>query len=296
MGHFLDVAYRVLNSIRRPLSPEEITEIGLREGWLISKGKTPVESMRARLATDILSQRDNSFFMRSIAGRFGLREWQNSDKEYIAPRFKKSLMDEDIVVFSRKSLKKYVPKPGLKITPPDNRWDLIAELRPMRRSLAEKDFSVIQLVSAFIIRFGNKYLTYKRTKRLPESRLHGVYSIPFGGHLNERDILPMFDIFDPEVAFFVMKREFEEEIRLPNNKISDLSFKGLLYDDRREVSKQHLGVVYDVSLASDEYVVGERGFLMDSKFETLDEIENRRDEFENWSWMIIDFEKVRRGW
>lgn len=175
MGHFLDVAYRVLNSIGRPLSPEEITEIGLREGWLISKGKTPVESMRARLATDILSQRENSFFMRSIAGRFGLREWQHSDKEYIAPRFKKSLMDEDIVVFSRKSLKKYVPKPGLKITPPDNRWDLIAELRPMRRSLAEEDFSVIQLVSAFIIRFGNKYLTYKRTKRLPESRLHGVY-------------------------------------------------------------------------------------------------------------------------
>lgn len=291
MGHFLDVAHRVLKLVDKPLTPEEITEIGLKKGWLVTKGKTPVESMRARLSTDILEGRGNSFFMRTRAGKFGLRIWADLESEYIAPRFKKSLLEEDIVVFPQTSLRKYVPRPGLHVTPPNNRRSLISELRPMRRSLAEEDFSVIQLVSAFIVRFGNKYLTYKRTKRLPESRLHGYYSIPFGGHLNEDDILPLFDIFDAQVAFLILKREFEEEIRLPNNKIINLVYKGLLYDNSREVSRQHLGVVYDVSLDSAEYVIGERGFLMDSKFETLEEIETRRSEFENWSWIIMEFER-----
>lgn len=291
MGHFLEVAHKVLKSVGKPLSPEEITEIGLKEKWLVTRGKTPTDSMRARLSTDILKGRGNSLFMRTTAGGFGLRAWKCSENEFIAPRFKKSLLDEDIVVFPTKSLRKYVLGPGLHVTPPNNRRSLISELRPMRRSLAEEDFSVIQLISAFIVRFGNKYLTYRRTKRLPESRLHGYYSIPFGGHLNEDDILPLFDIFDAQVAFLILKREFEEEIRLPKNKIINLVYKGLLYDNSREVSRQHLGVVYDVYLDSDEYVIGERGFLMDSKFETLEEIEARRSEFENWSWLIIDFER-----
>lgn len=291
MGHFLEVAHKVLKSAGKPLSPEEITEIGLKREWLVTRGKTPTESMRARLSTDILWGRGNSLFMRTTAGGFGLRAWKRSENELIAPRFKKSLLEEDIVVFPTKSLRKYVPGPGLHTTLPNNRRNLIAELRPMKRSLAEQDFNVIQLVSAFIVRFANKYLTYKRTKRLPENRLHGYYSIPFGGHLNEDDILPLFDIFDSEVAFLMLKREFEEEIRLPNNKIINLVYKGLLYDDSREVSKQHLGVVYDVLLDSDEYEIGERGFLMDSKFEILEEMEARRNEFENWSWIVMEFER-----
>jgi predicted NUDIX family phosphoesterase len=293
MGHFLDVARRVLLVGNKPLSPEEITEIGLKNGWLITRGKTPAESMRARLSTDILDKRDKSAFMRTASGTFGLRVWARREPEYVAPRFKKSLLEEDIVVFPANSLRKYVHGRGLFTTPPRDRKSLIAELRPMRRSLAEKDFSVIQLVSAFIVRFEGRYLTYKRTKRLPESRLHGYYSIPFGGHLNPEDILPLFDIFDPEVAYLMLNRELEEELRLPNSKIPKLVYVGLLYDNSREVSTQHLGVVYDLCLESPTYVIGERGFLMDAKFETLDEMENRRNDFENWSWIILDYEKER---
>lgn len=293
MGHFLDIAHKVLTVENKPLSPEEITEIGLKKGWLMTKGKTPTESMRARLSTYILDKRDKSIFMRTASGTFGLRVWAKREPEYVAPRFKKSLLEEDIVVFPTSSLRKYVQGKGLFTTPPTNRRSLIAELRPMRRSLAEKDFGVIQLVSAFIVRFDNKYLTYKRTKRLPESRLHGYYSIPFGGHLNPEDILPLFDIFDPEVAYLMLNREFEEELKLPNSKTPKLVYKGLLYDNSREVSRQHLGIVYDVYLESTEYIIGERGFLMDSKFETLDEIETRRKDFENWSWIILDFEHER---
>jgi hypothetical protein len=247
MGHFLDVAQKVLLEVNKPLSYEEITDIGRKKGWLRTKGKTPAESMRARLSTDILRKRGNSVFMRTAAGTFGLRSWVDCEKEYLAPRFKKSLLEEDVLVFPAASLSKYIPGRGLHPELLKNRAELVAELRPMLRRIAEEDFSIIQLISVFIIKLGDKYLTYKRTKRLPESRLHGYYSVPFGGHLNPDDVLPLFDIFDPKNAHFMLARELREEIRLRKNEQPKMVYKGLLYDDSREVSRQHLGVVYDVS-------------------------------------------------
>lgn len=290
MGHFLDVAYRVLMEAKKPLTPEEIVDIGRMNGWLVTRGKTPEESMRARLSTDILERKDRSYFMRTSSGTFALRMWE-SKIEYVAPRFKKALLEEDIVVFPASSLRKYIKGRGLFTTPVKNRRSLIGELKPMRREDAENNFGVIQLVSAFIIKYGDKFLTYKRTKRLPESRLHGFYSIPFGGHLNPDDILPMFDIFDPKIASVVLTRELREEVILPKNQMPEIVYRGLLYDDSREVSKQHLGVVYDVFFSSPEFRIGERGFLMDPKFETLAEIENRINDFENWSWLIVESER-----
>jgi predicted NUDIX family phosphoesterase len=294
MGHFLDVAYKVLAEVKKPLTPEEIVHTGLKYKWLVTRGKTPAESMRARLSTDILEEGEKSHFMRTSSGTFGLRKWE-SEVAYVAPRFKKALLQEDIMVFPASSLPKYIGGRGLFTTPVKNRRSLIGELRPMRREVAEKDFDVIQLVSAFIIKYGDKFLTYKRTKRLPESRLHGFYSIPFGGHLNPDDILPLFDIFDPKIASVVLTRELREEVILPKNQMPEIVYRGLLYDDSREVSTQHLGVVYDVFFKAPDFRIGERGFLMDPKFETLAEIESRISDFENWSWLIVESEKETRS-
>jgi predicted NUDIX family phosphoesterase len=272
MAHFLEVAYRVLSEAKRPLSPKEIVNLGSKRGWLVTGGKTPWQSMKARLSTDILDKKEKSQFMRTSAGKFGLRSWEGQEQEYRSPRFKKSLLDEDIVVFLASSLSKYIGGRGLHTTPLENRKQLIDELRPMRRRKAERDFSVIQLVSAFIVRFQGKYLTYKRTKRLPEERLHGFYSVPFGGHLNPDDLLPLFDIFDPKIAHVLLTRELREEVILEKNRMPEIKYKGLLYDNTREISRQHLGIVYDVYFDSPKYTIGERGFLMDPKFETLDEI------------------------
>lgn len=295
MGHFLDVAYRVLRHEGQPLSPDEITEFGLKWGWLTTRGKTPAQSMKARLSMDILDKELQSRFMRTASGKFGLRQWHGEHAEFVSQRFKKSLLEEDIVVFPAVSLYKYVPGPGLHLITPRNRRSLIAELESMKRSLAEERYDVIQLVSVFVVRFGEEYLTYKRTKRLPENRLHGSYSMSFGGHLNPEDILPLFDIFDSKMAHFVMNRELQEEIRFQANNSPELRYRGLLYDNSRDVSRQHLGVVYDVKLGNDNFQIGERGFLMDAKFETLEEIEARRGSFENWSWILMDSEKRGGG-
>jgi predicted NUDIX family phosphoesterase len=286
VGQFTKAAFEVLKREMRPLTAREITDIATREGRLRSSGKTPWQTMKSKLSTDILSRGSDSLFMRVEEGRFSLREWKGLYPEHVAQRFQKALFDEDIVVFPATSLKKYVPKIGL-YSGSFDREALLRECGPMRRREAEEDRTVIQLVSVFVVRFQDKYLTYKRTKRLPESRLHGYYSLAFGGHLNPDDLRPLLNIFDPDLASPLLLRELGEELRLDPQAAPILEYRGLLYDDSRDVSKQHLGITYDVFLGSNQFEIGERGFLMDAKFETLEHVVSRQEEFENWSWILI---------
>ena len=290
MGYFLDIAEQVLEEVGKPLSAREIVDIAKERGLLLSKGKAPDEIMKSKLSTNILNEKESSLFMRTQKGTFALRAWRQQFGEYVADRFKKALLNEDIAVFPASSLFKHISGRGFHLMPVGNSRDLIAECRSMQRSLAEKDYTVIQLISVFIVRIGKKYLTYKRTARLPEGRLHGYYSIIFGGHLHLQDILPLFNVFTTEYGYLEPIRELKEEVRWPDGEDPIISYKGLLYDDSRDVSRQHLGIVYDVLLRSEKYEIGERGFLMDPKIETLTQVKNRIEEFENWSGLVIDHE------
>jgi 8-oxo-dGTP pyrophosphatase MutT (NUDIX family) len=104
--------------------------------------------------------------------------------------------------------------------------------------------------------------------------------------------LALFDLFDPDEGYFFLSRELKEEVRL--NCSPEFRYRGVLYDDRREVSKQHLAIVYDVLLQDENYKIGERGFLMDHKFERLEQIEARIADFENWSELLVHDELDRR--
>lgn len=294
MGRFLYAAYRVLAEEGHPLTAKELTRIGLDKGYLLTTGKTPIQTMKSKLSTDILNRKSQSEFMRTAEGRFALRQWRDSRyDEYMADRFVKGLMEEDVAVFPAASLSKYIPGPGLHIVALLDGDALLRECRPMQRHLAERDSSVIQLVSVFILRYGDQYLTYKRTKRLPEERLHGFYSIGFGGHLNLPEITTrLFNIFRPDhEAEYLVMRELAEEVRFEPGSLPGIRYKGLLYDDSQQVSRQHLGIVYDVLLKSQEFEIGERGFLMHPKFETLSQIEERLSDFESWSLIIARYER-----
>ena len=283
---FLDAAERVLSDRGAPLHPKQITEIARTRGLIDSSGRTPDQTMKAKLSTDILRQNGTSRFMRTDKNQFGLREWRSRYAEYVADRFQKALLDEEIVVFSRDLLGRLIPGPGLFELSPEASQELLVSLRPMQRREAEEDMSVIQLVSAFLVRIEDRIATYKRTRRLPESRLHGVYSLLFGGHLNPEDVPPLFSIFDPDMGSSYIQRELQEELRF--FKPPPMQLRGVLYDTAREVSLQHLGVLYEVYVPPSETIeVGERGFLQQLAFETPAEILNRIDEFENWSELVL---------
>jgi predicted NUDIX family phosphoesterase len=290
MGQFLRAAFEVLNRTRHPLTAIEIVEHAKSSGMLSTSGRTPSHTMKSKLSTDILAKGENSLFMRSGEGQFALRTWKDQIIEHIADRYQKALVDEDIVVIPATSLKRYVPATGLYKGSFDA-TALLEECASMQRREAEENFEVVQLVSVFIVRHGDRYLTYKRTKRLPESRLHGYYSLAFGGHLNPDDLLPLLNIFDPSVGNPLLERELHEELRLPEHASANIKYRGLLYDDSRQVSSQHLGLAYTVFVSTEQFEIGERGFLMDPKYETLDEIGRRLSAFENWSVLLFDDER-----
>jgi predicted NUDIX family phosphoesterase len=286
MGDFLKAAYQILKTNGTPLTAKEITSAAIEDNLLESHGRTPSQTMKSKLSTDILHRGEMSLFMRSDAGKFALREWKDKIAEHVADRYQKALFDEDIVVFPAESLVRYIQGVGLHRDTEQIRH-LMSECRPMRRREAEEDIGVIQLVSVFILRCGHEVLTHKRTKRLPESRLHGFYSLNFGGHLNPEDLSPLFNIFAPDQAFPMLERELHEEVRLEAGSIACVEYRGLLYDDSQPVSRQHIGFVYEVMTKDKSFRIGERGFLMDAKYEPVAAIKERISAFENWSALLL---------
>ena len=70
---FKSAARTVLEEIGHPLHYTDITEIALESGYLKSAGRTPHNTMRARISVDV---RDNpeSPFSQTAPGVYALRE------------------------------------------------------------------------------------------------------------------------------------------------------------------------------------------------------------------------------
>lgn len=282
---FLDAAEQVLLRAQAPLRPSEIVERAVAWGLLTSSGLTPQQTMKAKLSTDVLDRKLASRFMRTDPNTFGLRAWTHIS-EYMADRFQKALLDEDIVVFDAGILRAFFPDDGITQLDSQQGWDLVTQTYPMQRTEAEATYDVIQLVSQFLVVHHGKIATHKRTRRLPEARLHGVHSLLFGGHLNPDDIAPLFSPFDPVNGPAYITRELSEEVRILDGEPS-LELVGGIYDPRRDVSRQHLGVLYTVRVPDHcDIQIGERGFLQQLAFESVDEIGAHIADFENWSELV----------
>jgi predicted NUDIX family phosphoesterase len=288
---FLEAAYAVLKDAGRPMTTAEIVHIGRSSGLIETTGKTPVKTLNARLAVDILRLKLESRFMRSDGSRFALREWSGEIQERIVPRRTVALIDEQILAFDASDLRKYIKSDGFK-RGDETHLRLLSSCFSVKRLEAEQRFDLIQLVSVYVVRFFQEFLTYKRSRRLPESRLHSSYSCFFGGHLTASDLMPLFRFSDPEQALFLLDRELSEELRLPR-KPASMTYRGLLYDPRTDVSKQHLGIVFCVDVINKDFEVGEKGFLTDAKYETIFDMEDRIKDFENWSEYLIQNELRR---
>ena len=63
----------MLREVGHPLHYTDITEIALESGYLLSSGRTPQNTMRARLSVDV---RDNpeSVFFQTAPGVYGLKQ------------------------------------------------------------------------------------------------------------------------------------------------------------------------------------------------------------------------------
>jgi hypothetical protein len=69
---FKAAAREILKEIGHPLHYSDITEIALESGYLRSAGRTPHNTMRARLSVDVRDNPESPFFQ-SAPGVYGLK-------------------------------------------------------------------------------------------------------------------------------------------------------------------------------------------------------------------------------
>ena len=96
----------------------------------------------------------------------------------------------------------------------------------MKRASAEDTSDLVQLIPTFVVCRGSKVLTYRRTKRLPEARLHNSRCVSFGGHMQFNDLPDLFarSYTDPRGPMF---RELYEELSF--SEIVRPRYLGVLY-------------------------------------------------------------------
>lgn len=134
----------------------------------------------------------------------------------------------------------------------------------------------------------------RRTKGQSETRLHGLWSIGLGGHIEPCDAAA--ELAAPAFFAAALGRELREELQFPPTLTPTPRLVGLLNDDQTAVGAVHAGLVFvwdlphSVPAANSLVRVGEIG-KMEGCFRGLVEFANlwqTRSQFESWSQLLVD--------
>lgn len=144
------------------------------------------------------------------------------------------------------------------------------------RSAMERDPTHKQVIPYLVLRDAERYFLMRRTRAGGDARLHDLYSIGVGGHLNPGD----------GGLEGGLRREWEEEIDAAF--IPDFRLVGLLNDDTTDVGSVHLGAIYLADAAGRPVAIRETDKLAGA-FGTRDEVAAVVDRMETWSALVFAF-------
>lgn len=161
-------------------------------------------------------------------------------------------------------------------------FNALSKYEVKRRGDMEDDPSFKQLISYCLLENEKgEILVYERLSGGGEERLHGQSSIGVGGHMN--DVTGADSI--NEVLRVNAQRELEEEVGLSNNKSQNMEYLGFINDDDNDVGKVHMGVVFKITVQSNDVEAKETDTLKIKWIEQGD-IHSYED-FETWSALIL---------
>ena len=149
------------------------------------------------------------------------------------------------------------------------------EGRFVRRGDAEEDPAFKQVIPYLVLRDGDAWFLMRRTTGGGDARLHDLWSLGVGGHLNPGD----GDIVGG------LRREWAEEIEAAF--VPEFTPMGLLNDDTTPVGQVHVGFVYAADAAGRPVAIRETHKLT-GRFATAGEVEAVRDGLETWSRLVFD--------
>lgn len=143
------------------------------------------------------------------------------------------------------------------------------------RSLVESDPRWKQVIPYLVVRDGPRYFLMQRTRGGADARLHDLWSIGVGGHVNPGD-----GGIDGG-----LQREWREEIDAQFE--PDPRLFGVLNDDLTEVGRVHLGVVFVADAAGRPLAIRETGKLSGA-FATVSQVRAVADRLETWSQLVFE--------
>jgi predicted NUDIX family phosphoesterase len=148
------------------------------------------------------------------------------------------------------------------------------------RPAMEQDPSFKQVIPYLVLRDGPQYFLMQRTTAGADARLHGMYSIGVGGHLNPGD----------GGLLGGLEREWHEE--LVADFLPTFELVALLNDDTTPVGAVHLGAVY-VAQADGRPVAIRETHKLSGQFADRAEVAAVVDRMETWSRLAFEFFEAR---
>lgn len=198
-----------------------------------------------------------------------------------------SKFDEQIIVVPRTTLfdnetnafNGFLSKSDVK---GDNIFNSLSHYEVKRKGDMEENPDYKQLISYCLLENQNgEILVYERLSGGGEERLHGQSSIGVGGHMN--DVVGADSI--NEVLRVNAQRELEEEVGLSTEDSQNMEYIGFINDDNNDVGKVHMGVVFKITVNSNDVEAKETDTLR-IKWIEKGKIESY-DDFETWSALIL---------
>lgn len=191
-------------------------------------------------------------------------------------------MDERILVVKRDAVPE-MPVYGM-FQNDDLMPQALAHMQFAPRGEMETNPAYKQFIPYCLLRYGTRLICYRRSSAATETRLHGLYSIGWGGHVNSSDqVLPLWNDAIISQTFY---RELKEEIDVKINKSPRLV--GFINDDTTEVGKVHLGIVFEYWLEQPEYHRRNKQGQEKLALLELEEIIKNKLAYESWSQIVID--------
>ena len=145
-----------------------------------------------------------------------------------------------------------------------------------RRGEVEPDRSWKQVIPYLVLRDGPRYFLMRRTKAGGDARLHDLWTIGVGGHLNPGD---------GDLAGG-LRREWREEVRASFE--PEFELIGLINDDTTDVGSVHVGAVYVADARGREVTILETDKLSGA-FAGPDEVACVVDDMETWSALAFRY-------
>jgi predicted NUDIX family phosphoesterase len=154
--------------------------------------------------------------------------------------------------------------------------------RFLPRDEVEDDPRLKQIIPYLVLTWKDKVWRYRRGKRGSESRLHALWSLGLGGHVNPGDET----LFSPGPAAYgrAWRRELGEEVEVRSPYRHRIV--GLINDDRHPVGQVHFGVVHHLRLDRPDLSPRE-ATITRGQMVTLDTVQAEADGLETWSQLLL---------